>query len=65
MARPCMDGPLGPMTLYEAGGALTRLNWGAEPGEGSPILAEAARQPAGYFEGTLRSFDLPFDRGNG
>ena len=52
------------MTLVEEDGALTHVDWRAwaEDGAGdeSPLLAEAARQLAAYFEGRLTRFDLPF-----
>jgi methylated-DNA-[protein]-cysteine S-methyltransferase len=65
MRRLVMDSPLGPLTLSEAGGILVALDWHAEPGEGSPLLAEAVRQLQGYFSGTRAEFDLPLDWGRG
>jgi methylated-DNA-[protein]-cysteine S-methyltransferase len=44
---------------------LVQLEWRADPGEGSPLLAEAAQQMAAYFHGRLTRFDLPFDWGEG
>ena len=68
-ARAAFDGPLGALTLHEAGGVLTRLTWGqnegAKPGAASPLLIEAVRQLAAYFAGRLTQFDLPFDWGSG
>jgi methylated-DNA-[protein]-cysteine S-methyltransferase len=57
--------PFGPLTIWETGGVITRLTWRNEPGEGSPLLTEACRQLAAYFDGTLAAFDLPFDWGAG
>lgn len=55
---------VGPLTLVEQDGALVRLGWGDTPddlpeGIPTPLLAEAARQIAAYFDGTLSDFDLP------
>lgn len=57
--------PFGPLTVWEAQGVITCLTWKDEPGEGSALLTEACRQLAGYFDGTLTAFDLPFDWGTG
>lgn len=57
--------PFGPVTLVEEQGVLVRLEWRAAPGEGSPLLAEAARQVAAYFDARLARFDLPLDWGDG
>jgi methylated-DNA-[protein]-cysteine S-methyltransferase len=57
--------PFGPLTVWEADGVITRLTWRHEPGEGSPLLTEAIRQLAAYFDGMLTAFDLPFDWGTG
>lgn len=55
---------VGPLTLEERGGAIVRLGWGDAPddltdGKPTPLLAEAARQLAAYFDGSLTAFDLP------
>jgi methylated-DNA-[protein]-cysteine S-methyltransferase len=57
--------PFGTVTLVEAGGLLVRLDWRADPGEGSPLLDEAARQVEAYFDRRLARFDLPLDWGEG
>jgi methylated-DNA-[protein]-cysteine S-methyltransferase len=64
-ARAVLIGPLGPVTLHEADGVLTKLTWRADPGEGSALLSEALRQLQAYFDGQLKAFDLPFDWGSG
>ena len=55
---------VGPLTLEERDSAIVRLGWGDTPddlpdGAPTPLLAEAARQIAAYFDGTLTEFDLP------
>lgn len=57
--------PFGPVTLVEVAGVIVRLEWRADPGEGSALLAEACRQLAAYFDRRLTVFDLPFDWGGG
>lgn len=64
-ARAAVPTPFGPVTLVEAGGLLVRLDWRADPGDGSPLLAEAAAQLRAYFDRRLLRFDLPFDWGAG
>ena len=62
----CLSVPsaVGPLTLEERDGAIVRLGWGDAPddlpsGRPTALLAEAARQVAAYFTGTLTEFDLP------
>jgi methylated-DNA-[protein]-cysteine S-methyltransferase len=61
-----LDTPVGALTVREEGGAIVALDWGRHrAGDGSPVLARALGQLAGYFEGRLRDFDLPLaPRGN-
>jgi len=62
--------PVGQLTLEEADAAIVAIRWADTPaGNGSPLLAEAARQLAAYFDGKLTGFDLmlmpggsPFER---
>ena len=52
--------PVGMLTIEEAGGAIVSIRWGdGPPSNGSPLLAEAARQLAAYFDSKLARFDLP------
>ena len=52
--------PVGRLTIDEADDAIIGIRWADKPaGNGSPLLAEAARQLAAYFAGTLSRFDLP------
>lgn len=53
--------PLGALTLFATGDGLTVIETGAAPttGEGNAVLREAKKQLDAYFDGKLRSFDLP------
>lgn len=52
--------PVGNLVIEEAAGALTAIRWAdGTAGNGSPLLAEAARQLEAYFAGRLFDFDLP------
>ena len=52
--------PIGPLTIDEHDDAIVAIRWADAPaGNGSPLLAEAARQLGAYFAGKLRDFDLP------
>ena len=47
--------PIGHLTIEEQGDAIVAINWANRPaGNGSPLLAEAARQLQAYFDGKLR-----------
>ena len=59
MPELTIDSPFGPLTVTEAEGAITRLRWGGQGADATPLLAEAARQLAAYFDRRLTSFDLP------
>ena len=52
--------PVGSLALTEEDGAIVSVAWSdGSGGNGSPLLAEAARQLEAYFAGELTSFDLP------
>jgi methylated-DNA-[protein]-cysteine S-methyltransferase len=56
--------PVGELTIAEKGDAIVAIGWADAAGErpvgnGSPLLAEAARQLDAYFAGHLTRFDLP------
>jgi methylated-DNA-[protein]-cysteine S-methyltransferase len=52
--------PIGQLTIDESDDAIVAIRWADAPaGNGSPLLAEAARQLAAYFAGRLSHFDLP------
>ncbi|MGE5530894.1 MAG: methylated-DNA--[protein]-cysteine S-methyltransferase [Bacteroidota bacterium] len=60
--------PIGPCALYASETGLVAVRLGeatqgqqAETGRAAEILTEASRQLQAYFEGQLRSFDLPLD----
>lgn len=63
--RLVVEGPFGTVTLTETAGLIAKLNWGADPGDGSALLTEAALQLRAYFDGRLRRFDVPMDFGQG
>jgi methylated-DNA-[protein]-cysteine S-methyltransferase len=52
---------LGMLTVTEVGGAIVTLRWQgtAATAAPTPLLAEAARQLAAYFDKRLGDFDLP------
>ncbi len=54
-----VDTPLGPMSLAEGNGALTRCYHGGSGTDETPLLIEAERQLRAYFRGECRAFDLP------
>jgi methylated-DNA-[protein]-cysteine S-methyltransferase len=60
MSSLSMPSPVGALTLEEEDGNLVAIRWAdAMLGNGSPLLAEAARQLDAYFAGRLDRFDLP------
>lgn len=55
-----ISSPVGRLVLDEEDGALVAIGWAdGKPGNGSPLLNEAARQFDAYFAGKLTDFDLP------
>ena len=52
--------PFGPLNLTQQGEALVAVDWKApEISIETPLLLEAAKQMAAYFDKQLRVFDLP------
>lgn len=51
--------PIGSLTLTDENAAITRLDWGGDAIHATPLLLEAKRQLALYFDGKLTEFDLP------
>jgi methylated-DNA-[protein]-cysteine S-methyltransferase len=63
---PCLSipSPVGRLTIAEEGDVIVAISWedardDQAAGNGSPLLAEAARQLDAYFAGRLTRFDLP------
>ncbi|MFN0116068.1 MAG: methylated-DNA--[protein]-cysteine S-methyltransferase [Paracoccaceae bacterium] len=57
--------PVGPVTVTEAAGEITRLDWRGGHAGRSETLDAALAQLAGYFAGTRETFDLPLAFGSG
>lgn len=59
-----IETPAGWITITADGDALDTLNFGRAEGRDrpNPVLREAARQLAAYFDGELTVFDLPLTR---
>ncbi|HET7408769.1 MAG TPA: methylated-DNA--[protein]-cysteine S-methyltransferase [Paracoccaceae bacterium] len=51
--------PLGWLCVTEEDGAIIALDWRCSGADETPLLVEAGRQLAAYFEGRLQVFDLP------
>jgi methylated-DNA-[protein]-cysteine S-methyltransferase len=56
-----ISSPVGPLTIEERDDKIVAISWGKDtpPGNGSPLLEEAARQLQDYFAGKRSHFDLP------
>jgi methylated-DNA-[protein]-cysteine S-methyltransferase len=64
MASLSISSPVGQLAIEATDDAIVRIRWSDAPaGNGSPLLAEAARQLALYFAGQLTRFDLPLAPG--
>ena len=64
MPEITVPSPLGPLTLAETDGCITRLDWhAARRSDETKLLREARRQLQAYFAGKLRHFDLPLSLG--
>ena len=60
MATLSVDTQFGRVGITEQDGAIVALDWvGANLGEATPLLREAAAQMRAYDEGRLETFDLP------
>jgi methylated-DNA-[protein]-cysteine S-methyltransferase len=61
-----LQSPFGPLGVIEKDDRLVALVWRVPESQAStPLLAEAVRQLAAYFDRRLTRFDLPFDWGTG
>jgi methylated-DNA-[protein]-cysteine S-methyltransferase len=64
MVSLSISSPIGNLVLDEEDDAITAIRWADErTSNGSPLLAEAARQLDAYFAGRLSHFDLPLRPG--
>jgi methylated-DNA-[protein]-cysteine S-methyltransferase len=64
MASTVVDTPIGPLGLVASDSALRGVFFDGvriRPDGSSPVLDEAGRQLAAYFEGEVVTFDLPFE----
>lgn len=60
MPHLSLNSPLGPLSVFEDGGAIVALEWGRANGSApSPLLKKAKTQLNAYFDGKLKRFDLP------
>jgi len=54
--------PVGTLSVFEKRGQIIAVKWGDQiEGEASDILIEARNQLNAYFNGKLKSFDLPLN----
>ena len=65
MANTTLDTPLGPITITEEAGLITRLDWRVMPDDPSALTREATSQLRAYFARKLTAFDLPLHWGSG
>ncbi len=54
-----MQTPFGPVSLREQDGQIAALDWRADAAEPTPLITEALRQLAAYFDHSLTRFNLP------
>ncbi len=60
MPRLSLPSPVGRLTLFEDGGAITALVWGGKSaGKPTRLLQDAKRQLTAYFAGRRKDFALP------
>ncbi|MGB5560389.1 MAG: methylated-DNA--[protein]-cysteine S-methyltransferase [Paracoccaceae bacterium] len=59
MASLTFPSPVGPLTLTEEDGHITRLRWDGAGHDETPVLLAAATQLGEYFAGQRQRFDLP------
>jgi len=60
MNRATIPTPVGPLTVTEEDGAITRVSWLSSGDRGrSAVLDEALAQLQAYFAGERQAFDLP------
>ncbi len=59
MPEITVDTLVGPLTLTEADGAITHVNWRSGANDDTPLLRRAVAQIDEYFAGQRTVFDLP------
>ena len=60
MPQLSLHTPTGDVTVFEEDGAIVSLDWGWVPDQTpTPLLEGAREQLYAYFDGELRTFDLP------
>ena len=62
MTQSCvLESPVGPLRVTETDGAISALDWTDNPTTppATPVLRDAAKQLADYFDGKLAAFALP------
>ncbi len=60
LARLTVQSPVGPLTLTERDGHIIALHWDDDHcDDETELLCRARRQLDAYFNGALRTFDLP------
>ena len=59
MPSRSIETPLGWLAVTEEDGAITALGWRRGGTDDTPLLGDAERQLAAYFDGRLTMFDLP------
>jgi methylated-DNA-[protein]-cysteine S-methyltransferase len=65
MSSLTLPSPFGTLTITEANGLLTSLDWRGGHDDSSDLLHHAAAQLTAYFASEPHSFDLPIDWGTG
>lgn len=63
MPQISLQTPVGALIVHATDAAITRVEWGEGPDEGTPLLREAVAQLRAYFGGALEQFDLPLEVG--
>lgn len=59
-----VESPFGPLCVTQRGESIVAIDWRPPANSNTtPLLKEAARQLAAYFDGALTSFDLPLKPG--
>jgi methylated-DNA-[protein]-cysteine S-methyltransferase len=60
MPQLSLHTPVGDITVFEEDGAIVSLDWGwVRQQENSAVLDQARDQLQAYFDGALKTFDLP------